>query len=169
MFDLFLMSPESPGCPLQSVGEAPLTNRADVRSVLHKNLSLVPPLTPLTPPPFLNSKSLVNPLDIRTADSTLDLLFSFWLWDLLEDLGLTSTILSFMRGRVPVCSSSLCLSLLVTARSPRSPQLLWARSGLCWPKGRLELISSLRRMVLTFLLGRYHLTRWETTRTRPRF
>ena len=128
---------------------------------MYENLSLVPGLG------FLHSKSVLKPLDSFKDDSPLDFLFSFWLCDLLEDLGLTSTILSFMTG--PVCSSTLSLWLLVSTSSPRSPQLQWARSGLCWPKGRLELISSLRTMLLTFLLGRYHLTRCETTATSPLF
>ena len=116
-----------------------------VRSVLYNNFSLIPFIW------------FVSTLETKST-------FEFFQSFLLLDLGFASTILSFMAGGGGLSSSSP----LTVSWPSRSPQLL-ARSGLAWPKGRREFVSSLLTILLTFLLGLYHLTMWATTLTSPLF
>ena len=119
--------------------------REEVRSVLYNNFSLIPFIW------------FVSTLETKST-------FEFFQSFLLLDLGFASTILSFMAGGGGLSSSSP----LTVSWPSRSPQLL-ARSGLAWPKGRREFVSSLLTILLTFLLGLYHLTMWATTLTSPLF
>ena len=116
-----------------------------VRSVLYNNFSLIPFIW------------FVSTLETKST-------FEFFQSFLLLDLGFASTILSFMAGGGGLSS----ISPLTVSWPSRSPQLL-ARSGLAWPKGRREFVSSLLTILLTFLLGLYHLTMWATTLTSPLF